>query len=237
MATYKTPDVYVEEISVFPPSVAEVETAIPAFIGYTEKAIKQTAEDLILEPTKIYSLKEFEAYYGYPKEDTIAISVDDDAVTGGYKLASFAEPDLKYLLYFSVKMFFDNGGGQCYIVSVGTYQAVPVIDLRGDNGNAKATMYGLQDGLEKIALFDEPTLIVIPEAVKLAYVPDEGAVDYGALVVAVLKQCNDLRDRFAIFDIYDGGVSLDNAALTVNRAYFGTDNLKYGSPCRCRCTW
>ena len=35
---YSTPGVYVEEISVFPPSVAQVETAIPAFIGYTEKA-------------------------------------------------------------------------------------------------------------------------------------------------------------------------------------------------------
>ena len=39
MATsYKTPGVYIEEISKFPPSVAEVETAIPVFIGYTEKA-------------------------------------------------------------------------------------------------------------------------------------------------------------------------------------------------------
>ena len=34
---YKTPGVYVEEISTLPPSVAEVATAIPAFIGYTEK--------------------------------------------------------------------------------------------------------------------------------------------------------------------------------------------------------
>jgi phage tail sheath protein FI len=33
---YKTPGVYVEEISKLPPSVAQVETAIPAFIGYTE---------------------------------------------------------------------------------------------------------------------------------------------------------------------------------------------------------
>ncbi|MCC7298413.1 MAG: phage tail sheath family protein, partial [Bacteroidia bacterium] len=33
---YKTPGVYVEEISTLPPSIAEVETAIPAFIGYTE---------------------------------------------------------------------------------------------------------------------------------------------------------------------------------------------------------
>ena len=34
---YKTPGVYVEEKSLLPPSVAGVATAIPAFIGYTEK--------------------------------------------------------------------------------------------------------------------------------------------------------------------------------------------------------
>jgi hypothetical protein len=34
---YKTPDVYVEEISLSPPSVAEVETAVPAFIGHTDR--------------------------------------------------------------------------------------------------------------------------------------------------------------------------------------------------------
>jgi len=37
---YKTPGVYVEEISKLPPSVAQVETAIPAFIGFTEKGEK-----------------------------------------------------------------------------------------------------------------------------------------------------------------------------------------------------
>ncbi len=39
-STYRTPGVYIEEISKFPPSIAEVATAIPAFIGYTEKAVK-----------------------------------------------------------------------------------------------------------------------------------------------------------------------------------------------------
>ena len=36
---YKTPGVYIEEIPKFPPSIAAVETAIPAFIGYTERPI------------------------------------------------------------------------------------------------------------------------------------------------------------------------------------------------------
>ena len=41
--TYKTPGVYTEEITRFTPSIAAVETAIPAFIGYTEKAMEDAA--------------------------------------------------------------------------------------------------------------------------------------------------------------------------------------------------
>ena len=55
---YKTPGVYIKEVSVFPPSVAEVETAIPAFIGYTEKA-EEKGEDLTNKPKRIKSLVEY----------------------------------------------------------------------------------------------------------------------------------------------------------------------------------
>ena len=222
MPTYKTPDVYVEEISVFPPSVAEVETAIPAFIGYSQFARKNANNDLILKPTKIYSLKDYERYYGIPQDDAIAVTVADDG-QGGFTISSFSEPAVKYLLYYSVKMFFDNGGGQCYIVSVGTYQSPAVIDLTGDASSDPATMYGLQDGLDAVKLEDEPTLIVIPEAVQLS------TADYTTLVQAVLLQCNTLRDRFGIFDIRDGNIDLDTTALNNNRGYFGNNYLKYGA--------
>ena len=220
MPTYKSPDVYVEEISVFPPSVAEVETAIPAFIGYSQTARKTADNDLLLKPTKIYSLKEFEVYYGLPKNEAIAVTVSDDGA-GGFKVDAFTvntvsgDPLPSYLLYYSVKMFFDNGGGQCYIVSVGNYAAS--VDLGAGAGT------GLQDGLDAVALEDEPTLIVIPEAVKLS------AADYQTLVQAVLDQCNRLKDRFGIFDLRDGGTDLDAAALSANRGYFGNNYLKYGA--------
>lgn len=222
MATYKTPDVYIEEISVLPPSVAEVETAVPAFIGYTQFAKKNIDNDLILKPTKIYSLKQYEQYFGYPAEDAIAVSVNDDGA-GGFTVASFTEPTLSYLMYYSLKMFFDNGGGKCYIISVGTYQATPAIDLAGDAGSDPDTMYGLQDGLDALKSEDEPTLIVIPEAVNLS------ETDYPTLAQAVLLQCNTLQDRFAIFDIYDGDSPLDSTALSTNRGYFGNNYLKYGA--------
>ena len=62
--TYKTPGVYVEEISLFPPSVAEVETAIPAFIGYTEKAETEDGDSLDKIPKRITSLLEYETLSG-----------------------------------------------------------------------------------------------------------------------------------------------------------------------------
>ena len=46
MSTYQTPGVYVEEISTLAPSVAAVATAVPAFIGLTEKAKKATDDFL-----------------------------------------------------------------------------------------------------------------------------------------------------------------------------------------------
>jgi uncharacterized protein len=224
MPTYKTPDVYIEEISVFPPSVAEVETAIPAFIGYTEKASRNGTGDLLLKPTKIYSMKEYEQYFGGPNPDNIAINIVNDS-NRGLTVSSFTEPDLKYLMYFSIKMFFDNGGGQCYIIAVGNYQNPATINL----GGTTATK-GLRDGLNALALEDEPTLIVIPEAVKLQ------DADYQSLVQAVLLQCSQLRDRFAIFDLYHGDKNLDETAsgttqnyLVRDRDYFGNNNLKYGA--------
>lgn len=222
MPTYRNPGVYVEEGSISPRTITEVETAIPAFVGYTQKAMKNTVDDLILKPAKIYSLKEYEKYYGYPKDDDIAVTVTA-GTSRRFMVASFIEPDLRYLIYYSVKMFFENGGGKCYVISVGTYQSPPVIDLTGDSGSNPATMYGLHDGLDALAREDEPTLIVIPEAINLT------AAHYRTLIRSMLRQCNTLRDRFAIIDLYNGRTALDSGALSINRGYFGSNYLKYGA--------
>ena len=46
MSTYKTPGVYVEEISTLAPSVVGVATAVPAFIGLTYKASKKVLDNV-----------------------------------------------------------------------------------------------------------------------------------------------------------------------------------------------
>ena len=193
VTSYKTPDVYVEEISTFPPSVAEVATAIPAFIGATQVAQRLVANDLRNVPTKVYSLKEYESLFGFPHPEPIAITLTANG-TSGFDSSMPSEPVTNFLLYYAVKMFFDNGGGQCYVVSTGDYSALPTLaELQGGPSMV---------GLEVVALEDEPTLIVIPEAVKLS------TTDYATLVQAVLKQCGDLGDRFGIFDVQAGTTNL-----------------------------
>ena len=67
MAQYKTPGVYIEEKNAFPNSVVEVATAVPAFIGYTEKAA-MGKRNLTNTPTRISSLVEFELFFGGPPD-------------------------------------------------------------------------------------------------------------------------------------------------------------------------
>src|SRR6188768_4040181 len=76
-----TPGVYVQEISTLPPSVAEVETAIPAFIGYTEKADSFAVGDLKKVANKINNFSEYVQFYGGPAIEnnaSITVSVIDN---------------------------------------------------------------------------------------------------------------------------------------------------------------
>ena len=122
MASYKTPDVYIQERSIFPPSVAEVATAIPAFLGRTELAVDSKNTSLIDKPTRITSMVEFESLFGGPKMESFLVDenglLDANADPLVYDNAKKI-PD--FLLYQSLQHFFANGGGACYVVTLGTY--------------------------------------------------------------------------------------------------------------------
>ena len=81
MTNYKPPGVYVEEKSIFPPFVAEVKTAVPALIGYTEKARRREDNDLKLDPTRIFSLTAYELYFGRGKKESFTVDIVEDSST------------------------------------------------------------------------------------------------------------------------------------------------------------
>ncbi len=218
---YKTPGVYVKEVSIFPPSVAEVETAIPAFIGYTERAEKN-GESLLNKPTKISSLLEYNTYFGGAHQvDSVDVEVDEN---NNYAVTDISI-EIRFHLYQALRLFFDNGGGECYIVSVGLYRDIssgsPV--SVGDENNPAASP-GFRVGIKALEQYDEPTMILFPDAVELG---DENQF-YGLQQMA-LAQCNKLQDRVSIFDLKENISSGWQSSVDNFRNGIGINNLKYGA--------
>jgi uncharacterized protein len=222
MATsYKTPGVYVEEIPKFPPSVAEVETAIPVFVGFTEKADRIIEGDLFKKPFRISSFLEYESYFGEPLYQAINVTVSPD----GEPVRAVADSPTPFLMYYAVRSFFDNGGGPCYIFSIGSYADKVDVKLYDDSG--------VDSALNMIKKIDEITLLVFPD---LACLGDSDK--YYNIYQKALIQCGDLKDRFTIMDVFP--VLEDNADKTdkilnrddsINglRDSIGTTELKYGA--------
>jgi phage tail sheath protein FI len=256
MAQYKTPGVYIVEKNAFPNSVVEVATAVPAFIGYTESADNKGAS-LAKKPWRISSMAEFEAYYGGPPKASFTIgggaaapaapaaapaaAADPAAPAAAVAPAAPAKPaavaevagdfsvtdsskvrteytltlaGTPFILYYSMLLFFQNGGGACYVVSVGSYQD----GLDPDKISA---------GIDSLLKEQEPTMVVIPEAVFLS------KADCASVQQAALMHCGfKMRNRFAILDVFDGYKDRqDNTGDCVAnfRDSLGTNFLDFGA--------
>ncbi len=227
-----TPGVYIEEVNAFPGSVVEVATAVPAFIGYTEKA-SRNGKSLVNQPTRITSFQEYSLLFGgafFPKFKLDAFDPANPAkhvftINGVARAINYLTDHDSYMFY-GIKFFFDNGGGTCYIVSVGTYGG------KDDQGNDKVVAVDkdeLEAGLDTLLKEQEPTMIVIPDAVKLRI--DDGCYD---LYKKVLAHCAKMQSRIAILDLYDGDEVRIVGDATVDiiakfREKIGSEYLNYAA--------
>jgi phage tail sheath protein FI len=233
MRTYRTPGVFVEEISLLPPSVAEVKSAVPAFVGYTKYG-KGNIE-------RITTMLEYEAIFGGPPTSKLTVSEVVNPVSGGLPSmltviptseisqatsaaavnpspsvsatsADAVDPSPSvsatkhfppFLLYYSLRHYFMNGGGPCWIVSIGSYDDSPNKDH-------------FRTGLNALAQHDEPTILVCPDATLLE------TENFASVCQDVLAHCATLMDRFAVLDVLDGDINKF-------RDKIGTKNLSYGA--------
>lgn len=223
MPSYSTPGVYVEEISVFPPSVAPVATAIPAFIGYTMQAIGAKGEDLTKVPTRITSMLEYQQLFGTVADQDLSVDVTKVVNSDGALLnvdvswngTKPTVPNDK--LYYSMQLYFDNGGGPCYIYSVGEAK-----------GNTTAKLADFKNAISALESVDEPTLLVFPDATNLS------DANHGSVVKAGLDSANKTQDRFVVCDVVNAvpGGTDSNADVSTNfrgKVAATTDFLKYGA--------
>lgn len=255
----KSPGVYIKEPAAFPLSVIGVQTAIPAFIGYTERA-EISGKPVFLQPIKVGSMAEFEEIFGGRFKSIYDIVQQNNQQDNNYDFRVLwgnssppspisSSPDSYHYfclqqastsgfnLYDGMRLFYTNGGGNCYVVSVGTY----------DDGQ-QVREADLLAGLNVIKEQAGATMLVIPDAVLLPadvsegdgvesdqppyYKPYHTSQAFQNVTRAMLAQCMELQDRVAILDVYSTLSVGDQASLdkVVNqfRLDVGSEALSYG---------
>ncbi len=222
-----TPGVYIEEKNAFPNSVVPVETSIPCFIGFTEIAIRND-KSLSKKPFKISSFDEYKLYYGEPPVIMYKVDINPSAINSITITPDFST---QFYLYYSLKLFFDNGGSNCYIYSIGSYQNAEIANTSQSPSPNRLEKSMVKEALESLRKEPEPTLIVIPDGHTM-----EVASDYYGLFHLVLPHCREMINRFAILDIHGGGKrenlvnsSTIDALLKSFNTGIGTDDLDYGA--------
>jgi len=233
----RVPGLGVARRDAWPPPVIGLQTALPIFIGYTEKAALD-GQPAYLKPIKIRSLADYEAIFGgpfRPSFDLVLLPTSSE----GYDLGASDETGAlrhyslrptcaaRFLLGDSLSLFYANGGGACYVVSVGNYTADGAVP-----GGAPVEFTRLKGGLRVAGQVVGPTMTVIPEATLLA-----DATDFGALARAMLEQGGSLGDRVSILDVW-GTASLKPEApsfqsdldrlIAAFRTSVGDEALSYG---------
>lgn len=220
-----TPGVYIQEKDAFPNSAVPVPTAVPAFVGYTEKAI-WNKKNLKNVPTRLSSFSEFQRYFGGAPHTIYEVATGPDSVF------QISNPKSRFLLYYSIKLFFANGGSDCYIVSIGDYSQevkisdfdgeVPVLDANGAGADAVQAI-----GIRTLLKEPEPTMLVIPDAVLLS------KSDCGDVQKLMLKHCCTMGSCFAILDVPMSAADIkqpDTQQIIESfRNNIGTENLQWGA--------
>lgn len=241
----KSPGVYINELNAFPNSVVPVATAVPAFIGYTPTASYE-GKSYANVAQKITSFAEFQAIYCFPDPAPPAspakqytpeyymVKQKSQPTKGDYMLIDNAfysivpDPNTIYYLYNSIKLFYENGGGDAYIVSVGSYGPPSKNPMNpGDQiVNANVQLTDLQSGLALLKNEQEPTMYICPEATLLT------VENNGTLMANMLLQCTEMQTAVAIFDIIGGRnpdpIMYPNDIETF-RNNTGSQGLNYGT--------
>ncbi|WP_044397326.1 phage tail sheath C-terminal domain-containing protein [Lacinutrix sp. Hel_I_90] len=241
----KSPGVYIDEVNAFPNTVVPVPTAVPAFIGYTPQAVYE-GKSYTNIPMKITSFAEFQAIYCYPEPPAPANPIKqyspayylvtqtkqpdqgDHLLIDNTYYSIVPDPDTIYYLYNSIRLFYENGGGDAYIVSVGSYGAPSKQPMAiGEQIiNANVTLKELQTGLALLKNEEEPTMYICPEATLLSM------DDNGRLMQRMLLQNKELQTAISIFDIIgadDPDPILYTQDIEAFRNQTGTLGLDYGT--------
>jgi len=112
---YFAPGVYIEEVDRGSRPIEGVSMSVAGFIGFTED-IRGDAR--LFEPQLITSWEQFLQSFGQPRSSHPGFT------------------EFNAYLPFAVRGWFDNGGGRCWVVSIGTLEPKPKKSLEEESADA-----------------------------------------------------------------------------------------------------
>jgi len=168
---------------------------------------------LLNVPKKLSSIIEYRNYFGGADPEK-GITINVDTQKNPFEMDHDIADPSNYLMFYSLQAYYLNGGGPCYIVSIGDY-----------SGGGLISKEAILDGLKAAEKLDEITLIVYPDGTNI-----EPAADYYAIVNQSLFQCNKLKDRFTICDVYmHSDPAINDTDILRNTLAGSVNELKYGA--------
>ncbi len=222
----KTPGVYIVEKDTGANAVVQVATAVPVFIGFTERA-EVNGKSFHMKPIHVSSLSEFEIFFGKAPVPVFTVKKTEkdqvaDVSMNGQSYVLQQSDRSSFYLYNSLKLFFDNGGADCYIISIGQYGKDPqALEISADV---------FKKAIDLLEGEEVPTMLLMPDSLLL----DEEDASYYAVQTYALQHCGKHMDKVALFDIWGSGAELPlgedkSKYVTKFRENIGLDNLSYGA--------
>jgi hypothetical protein len=153
---------------------------------------------------------------------------NDYMVINGAYYSILPDPNTIYYLYNSIQLFFQNGGGEAYIVSIGTYGPASGTPIAPGQQivNPNVLLNDLKAGLALLLNEQEPTMYICPEATLLSI------GDNATLMQVMLLQSLEMQTAVCVFDII-GGLNPDPIMYTNDITTFrnntGEQGLNYGT--------
>lgn len=241
----KGPTINSEAVNELASSIVPTAIGVPAFIGYTPQ-VSYEGNSLLFKPMKITSFDEFLTYYGLPEiekvsqvkqynpsytlvECTHERTEKYHVVLNGHTYAILPDPNTIYYLYNSLKLFYENGGGEVYVVSVGEYSTTTSGNYSAEGEqivNENIKLNDLLKGLEALKVKDEPTLYLCPDAVLLS------EENNATLMQEMLVQSGSLGKVISIFDVIGSDHPTDDNLQEVVKTFrenTGVNHLSFGT--------
>lgn len=253
MGEYKTPGVYIKEKNAFGNSVVEAETAIPAFIGITNKA-QNGNDNLTGIPWKISSMTEYLQYFGGEPELEFSVDIKKFFYLSEMQKAESVSPKktlsntltepaagiFKYCVRpegetedtpvgYALCVDGDNKYTLYYnmlLFFANGGSTCYVVSVGSHGGGSKDTLTDtkVDAALKALEKIQEVTMIIVPEAV-------ENTDCCANIQQLMLKHCGEMANRFTILDIppkYPANEPLKTRMETFQGS-IGSSYLSYGA--------